>query len=246
MKESIQLKFRRRRKLMNNRKALCSALILILMLTLAMSASAQDVTVKWFMRWDQNRVENVAMPVSEAFTEATGIGIEFENIGSGRDYYTKLQDHRPPAARRPTYSTRRPHVANAYASKGALLTIDEFVERDGIDLSVYDPTILANYMIDGELHCLPIDHAALVVYYNKEIFDAAGVDYPQDGWTWDDFLATAQALTLDTDGDGVTDQFGVDTFRNYWPMVVWSNTDRGLFDDIRHPTEFLRHGPGRD
>ena len=77
-----------------------------------------------------------------------------------------------------------------------------------------------------------------MVYYNKEIFDATGVDYPQDGWTWDDFLATADALTLDTDGDGVTDQFGVDTFRNYWPMVVWSNTDRGLFDDIRHPTEF--------
>lgn len=222
---------------MTKHRALGSALILVLLLTLTMSASAQDVTIKWFVRWPQIRVDNVAMPVVEAFTEATGIGVEFEAIASGSDYYTKLQTTiaggTPPDVFYPAT-----HIANAYASKGALLTINEFVERDGIDLSVFDPTILANYMIDGELHCLPIDHAALVVYYNKEIFDAAGVDYPVDGWTWDDFVETAQALTLDSDGDGVTDQFGVETFRNYWPMVVWTNTDRGLFDDIRHPTEF--------
>ena len=219
-------------------KSLMTLLVLLFILSLGLSATAQEAaTIKWFMRWDQNRVDNVAMPIAEAFTEDTGIGIEFENIGSGRDYYTKLQTTiaggTPPDVFYPAT-----HVANAYASKGALLTINEYVERDGIDLSVYDPTILENYQIDGELHCLPIDHAALVVYYNKEIFDAAGVDYPVDGWTWDDFLATAEALTLDTDGDGVTDQFGVDTFRNYWPMVVWSNTDRGLFDDKRNPTEF--------
>ena len=223
--------------MMTSRKTLLTAILVIFMLTLTLGASAQDVTIKWFMRWSQIRVDNVAMPVSEAFTEATGINIEFENIGSGSDYYTKLQTTiaggTPPDVFYPAT-----HVANAYASKGALLTINEFVERDGIDLSVYDPTILANYQIDGELHCLPVDHAALVVYYNKEIFDAAGVDYPVDGWTWDDFVETAQALTLDTDGDGVIDQFGVETFRNYWPMVVWTNTDRGLFDDIRHPTEF--------
>ena len=222
-----------------NRKSVAVLLALAILLAMSLGASAQEATtIKWFMRWDQNRVENVAMPVAEAFTEATGINVEFENIGSGRDYYTKLQTTvaggTPPDVFYPAT-----HVANAYASKGALLSIDEFVERDGIDLSAFDPTILANYMRDGSLHCLPIDHAALVVYYNKEIFDAAGVDYPMDGWTWDDFLATAQALTLDTDEDGVIDQFGVDTFRNYWPMVVWSNTDRGLFDDIRQPTEFF-------
>ena len=212
-------------------------LVVAMLALMSLTATAQDVTIKWFMRWDQNRVDNVAMPIADAFTEATGIGVEFENIGSGRDYYTKLQTTvaggTPPDVFYPAT-----HVANAYASKGALLTINEYVERDGIDLSVYDPTILELYMIDGQLHCLPIDHAALVVYYNKELFDAAGVDYPQDGWTWDDFLATADAMTMDVDDDGMPDQFGVDTFRNYWPMVVWTNTDRGLFDDIRHPTEF--------
>ena len=138
------------------RKALGKLFLLILLFSLSLSVTAQDATtIKWFMRWDQNRVDNVAMPVADAFTEATGINIKFENIGSGSDYYTKLQTTiaggTPPDVFYPAT-----HVANAYASKGALLSINEFVERDGIDLSVYDPTILANYMIDGRT-TLPAD-----------------------------------------------------------------------------------------
>lgn len=201
------------------------------------------VTIKWFMRWDQTRVDNVAMPVIEEFEAANpDITVEFENIGSSSDYYTKLQttiagDTAPDVFYPAT------HVAYALGSKGAILPINDFVERDGIDLSAYDPAILELYTIDGEIQCLPIDSASLVVFYNKDLFDAAGVPYPEPGWTWNDFLETAQALTLDTDGDGVTDQFGVDTFRNYWPMVVWSNTGEGLFDDIRNPTTFRGTNP---
>ena len=49
----------------------------------------------------------------------------------------------------------------------------------------------------------------MAVYYNKAIFDEYGVDYPEAGWTWDDLLAIAQELTVDTDGDGKTDIWGI-------------------------------------
>jgi multiple sugar transport system substrate-binding protein len=58
------------------------------------------------------------------------------------------------------------------------------------------------------VYALPKDFTPLMVYYNKRVFDAAGAAYPRDGWTWDEFLATAQALTRDTDGDGRTDIYG--------------------------------------
>ena len=45
------------------------------------------------------------------------------------------------------------------------------------------------------LMCIPQNLSSLVVYYNKELFDAAGVAYPSDDWTWDDFVETAKALT---------------------------------------------------
>ncbi len=206
-------------------------------------AEEEQVTLKWFMRWDQTRVDNVAKPVIAEFEKLyPNIRIELENIGSGSEYYTKLQTMiaggTPPDIFYPAT-----HVAYAYALKGAILPVQEYIDRDGIDLSQYEQQVLDLYKMDGSVYCLPIDTAALVVFYNKTLFDEAGVPYPEEGWTWDDFLETAKALTKDLDGDGQIDQFGVDQFRNYWPMVVWSNTGRGLFDDIRQPSEFLGTEP---
>jgi multiple sugar transport system substrate-binding protein len=73
--------------------------------------------------------------------------------------------------------------------------------------------------------CLPLSISSFVVYYNKALFDAAGKAYPKAGWTWDEFLATAQALTKDTDGDGETDQFGLGFspgINNVLPFI-WQN-----------------------
>ena len=77
----------------------------------------------------------------------------------------------------------------------------------------------------GQLTCIPQNLSSLVVYYNKDLFDAAGLPYPSDDWTWDDFLATAQALTLDTDGDGQTDQFGLGTEASILRVApfIWQN-----------------------
>lgn len=58
------------------------------------------------------------------------------------------------------------------------------------------------------LYALPKDFTPLMVYYNKRVFDAAGVAYPRDGWSWGDFLATAKALTRDVSGDGRSDVYG--------------------------------------
>jgi multiple sugar transport system substrate-binding protein len=222
-------------------KRIVLALVAVLFAALAFSASAQ--TIKWFMRWDQARLQNVANPVIAAFEQANpGVRVELENIGSGSDYYTKLQTTIA-AGSPPDVFYPATHIAYSLASKGAILPLNDYIARDGLDLSQYDQGILDLYTIDGRVYCLPIDTAALVVFYNQELFDEAGVAHPEDGWTWDDFLATAQALTKDTDGDGRIDQFGVDAFNNYWPMMVWSNTGRGLFDDIRNPTEFLGNSP---
>ena len=67
------------------------------------------------------------------------------------------------------------------------------------------------FRFQGDLVCLPQNVSSLVVYYDKDLFDAAGLAYPAAGWSWDDFLTTAQALTQDLDGDGTTDQYGLGT-----------------------------------
>ena len=51
----------------------------------------------------------------------------------------------------------------------------------------------------GKLLGISKDFATLVLYYNKDLFEKWDVPYPKSGWTWDDFLQTAKALTREGD-----------------------------------------------
>ncbi|GIK27303.1 MAG: sugar ABC transporter substrate-binding protein [Chloroflexi bacterium] len=93
-----------------------------------------------------------------------------------------------------------------------MLPLDDLVAENAEALQPYfddiAPALIDGFRVDDSLYFLPYSWNNMVIYYNKNMFDAAGLDYPADDWTRDDFLAAAQALTADTDGDGVNDQYG--------------------------------------
>ena len=200
---------------------------------------AKQVTLRWFMRWDQARLDGVAKPVIAAFEkENPNIKIEIENIGSGTEYWIKLQTMIA-GGTAPDVIYPATHNAYALAANGALLFVEDFAKRDKIDLAKYEPGVLDLYKYGGKVHCLPLDTAAVAVFVNKNMFDAAGIAMPKAGWTWEDFLAAAKKLTKDTNNDGKTDQFGVDVWTSYWPVIVWSMSGHNIFDDPRKPTKHL-------
>jgi multiple sugar transport system substrate-binding protein len=87
-----------------------------------------------------------------------------------------------------------------YAAGGQLLDISDALESEGIDLASYPQSVIDLYdQGDGKVYGLPKDFDTNGVWYNKALFDAAGVAYPTADWTWDDFRQTAKELT----GDGV-------------------------------------------
>jgi multiple sugar transport system substrate-binding protein len=82
------------------------------------------------------------------------------------------------------------------AQKGVLMPLDDLIKNDSafkLD-TIYKPLNDAN-TYQGKLYGLTQEVSPLVVYYNKELFDKAGVSYPKDDWTQDDFIATAKKLT---------------------------------------------------
>jgi multiple sugar transport system substrate-binding protein len=87
----------------------------------------------------------------------------------------------------------------AWANAGYLLDLRPFVEAD-LDRETIDDWSAAQYKAlftqDGKQFGLPKYHGALALYYNKDLFDAAGVDYPTAGWTYDDYLAAMKKLTV--------------------------------------------------
>ena len=113
-----------------------------------------------------------------------------------------------------------------FAAAGVLEPLEGYLQTsDLIAEADFYPEAIGPFRWQGELMCIPQNVSSLVVYYNKGLFDAAGLAYPEDDWTWDDFLATAQALTLDVDGDGVTDQYGLGTEASIFRVApfIWQN-----------------------
>lgn len=128
---------------------------------------------------------------------------------AGNDYYTRLLTQIA-AKRPPDIMQIGDDAVPMFVEKGALLPLDDFIKgADGLDTGIYLPGLADPGRWNGMQYLLPKDYSPVGVYFNKKIFDQAKMPYPQDGWTWDDLLATAQALTQDTNGDGVTDVWGI-------------------------------------
>ena len=122
---------------------------------------------------------------------------------------------------------------DGYVAKSATMKIDAFY-----------PQAIAPFYWKGKLVGIPQNISSLVVYYNKTLFDGAGVPYPSADWTWDDFVRTAKALTKDTDGDGEIDQFGLGTeaimFRTL--PFIWQNGGE-IMDDPVSPRRLTLDAP---
>jgi multiple sugar transport system substrate-binding protein len=108
---------------------------------------------------------------------------------------------------------------------------------------------MEDYIIPTGAECMVMHHdqqvampwmnPAPLLYYNVDMFDAAGIERPSDDWTWDDFLAITQELTQDTDGDGEVDQWGYmqgNSWDEDFVQWIWSNGGLAINDDFTHTT----------
>ena len=132
--------------------------------------------------------------------------IQLEAV-AGRDYYTRLLTQLSADAA-PDIMQIGDDAVPSFVEQGAFIPLDNYFPAD-FDPTIYLPGLLDPGQIDGVQYLLPKDYSPVAVYYNKTIFDEAGIAYPQDGWTWDDLLDTALELTQDLDGDNAPDIWGL-------------------------------------
>jgi len=111
-----------------------------------------------------------------------------------------------------------------FADKGMFEPLDPYISgeigNNPLDMSVFYPSMTAMGNVKGTQYLLTAGSSPLIIYYNKTLFDAAGVDYPTADWTWDDFLATAQKLTV-TDASGKITQWGIQ-LPDSWGDLTWT------------------------
>ncbi|WP_372469009.1 ABC transporter substrate-binding protein [Microbacterium maritypicum] len=98
-----------------------------------------------------------------------------------------------------------PENIPVFASKGALQPLDDWYESDSA-ADVLNPGAVDTGIVDGERFGAPLSFTPLTMFYNTAMFEAAGVSVPT---TWDEWVGAATALTVDANGDGEPEQYGL-------------------------------------
>lgn len=82
-----------------------------------------------------------------------------------------------------------------YANYAAYQASNVLAPLEGVDTSVYQASLADAYATDGTQYALPSSFSNVVLFYNADLFDAAGLEYPTSDWTWEQEQAAAEALT---------------------------------------------------
>ena len=85
---------------------------------------------------------------------------------------------------------------NYYASNGQLLDLSPYLAKSSVTSLSKFPTDLARiYNLNGKQYAMPKDYDTIALWYNKTMFDQAGVSYPDETWTWNTMYEAAKKLT---------------------------------------------------
>ena len=138
-----------------------------------------------------------------------GVQVKRLNPGDAGSFYTKLQTMMAAGEPPDVFYVGYERVAN-FASLDLLRPIDDFVARESearkagdaetLDLNAFYPQTVDAFRFDGRrvgagtLYGIPKDFTTVGFYYNKDLFRQAGVAFPSDGWTWDDYIGAARTL----------------------------------------------------
>lgn len=160
--------------------------------------SAEPITLKWAI-WDKDITPYWQALKDEYEAAHDNVTIEMVDLGSA-DYMTVLATELSGSGSDFDVVTIKDVPGYAtLVSKNTLEPLDSYISAAGIDLSQYGG-VDKQVTVDGSLYELPFRNDFWVVFYNKDIFDAAGVDYPTNDMTFDEYDELARKVTDTTFG----------------------------------------------
>ncbi|MEV0408817.1 sugar ABC transporter substrate-binding protein [Actinoallomurus sp. NPDC050550] len=143
--------------------------------------------------WDKNQQPAMQQIVERFQASHPNIHVTVQLTASA-EYWTKMQADATGGSAPDVFWMNGPH-AQLYASNGVLLPLSDRLKRDGVDLVNYPTTLTSLYAYHGTQYGIPKDFDTIGLWYNKKLFDAAGVKYPDDKWTWQNVADAARKLT---------------------------------------------------
>jgi len=114
-----------------------------------------------------------------------------------------------------------------FVKNGVLLDLTPYIERDrdSFDLNRFYPRLTAQFRFNDRYYGIPKDFTTFVLIYNRDIFDRAGIPYPDKSMSWEEFLELSKKLTIKPGKPGDPGQYGtaIETLWIFWIQWVWQN-----------------------
>jgi multiple sugar transport system substrate-binding protein len=166
--------------------------------------------------WDKNQ-KPAMEKIAQEFTKThPNIQVKVDLTPGSKEYWPKLQTAAAGGSAPDVFWMNGPRVG-LWASQGALAPLSEQIAADKFDTSKFPKSLNDLYTLNGKQYGIPKDYDTIGLWYNKDLFDKAGVKYPDASWTWDDMRAAAKKLT-----DPAKGVYGIGA--PAWPQELYYDT----------------------
>ena len=197
-------------------------------------ASGKTTQITYMMWGAPEELEVWKKVVSDFETANPDIKVNVE-VSDWDSYWTKLNTLTGAGTPPDVFAMDAPLYLD-WQSRDVLLNLKPYIDKTpGMLDNFYPQTLTAYKLADGSYYGLPRDFQTIVMFYNKDMFDAAKEPYPSADWTMDDLRAVAKRLTKDNNGDGKTDQYGFAPdlwdMELFWSEAIWANGGNIISDD---------------
>lgn len=143
--------------------------------------------------WDTNQQPGI-QEICDLFTQETGIKVDVQ-VKDWDSYWTLLEAGAS-GGDMPDVFWMHSNNSQMYMKNDILLKLDDYIAKsDKIDMNNYMSEVTDLYTWEGSYYAIPKDYDTIALWYNKTMFDEAGIAYPDETWTWDDLYDAAVKLT---------------------------------------------------
>jgi multiple sugar transport system substrate-binding protein len=186
--------------------------------------SGPPATLEYSIWGDPAEIKNQQAIVTDFTTANPTIKVNV-TVSDWEPYWDKLQTGLAGGAAPDVFAMDGP-LGPDYQTRDVLLDLTPYIQRENYDLGQLDANAVKDFTTgDGAQFGLPRDLNVIALYYNKAMFDAASIAYPDASWDWTKLVDVSKQLTKDTNGDGTPEQWGVYTettdMENAWSSFVW-------------------------
>ncbi len=183
----------------------------------SMAASTKDkLTVAI---WDNGQKPGLDEIIKD-FTAETGIEAEIQVITW--DQYWTLLEAGASGGDLPDVFWMHSNESQKYMSNGILMDLtDRIAASQMVEMDKMKSDIRALYEYEGKTYAIPKDIDTIALWYNKTMFDEAGIAYPDENWTWDDYYDAAVKLTKE-DGSQYGTAMNPSNNQDGWYNIVYS------------------------